>query len=93
MYIYGSLDRSPTELTRNFGMAWGIGGWLLTPFLQKIGLERMSQLRDRVAAGLTTTFASSYTDQVSLPGALQLDTIVAYARMATGSKYLIMPVG
>jgi NADPH:quinone reductase len=24
VYIYGSLDKSPTELTRNYGMAWGI---------------------------------------------------------------------
>jgi NADPH:quinone reductase len=91
VYIYGSLDRGPTELTRNFGMAWGIGGWLLTPFLQKIGPEGMQRLVSRVAAGLTTTFASSYTDQVSLAGALQLEAITAYARQATGSKYLIVP--
>ena len=91
VYIYGSLDRGPTELTRNYGMAWGIGGWLLTPFLQKIGLDGMIRLRRRVAAELTTTFASSYTDQVSLAGALQLDAITAYSRQATGSKYLIIP--
>ena len=72
-------------------MAWGIGGWLLTPFLQKIGLEGMLRLRGRVAAELTTTFASSYTDRVSLAGALQLEAISAYARQATGSKYLIIP--
>jgi len=91
VYIYGSLDRGPTELTRNFGMAWGVGGWLLTPFLQRIGLEGMARLRSRVAAELTTTFASSYTDQVSLAGALQLEAIAAYSRQATGQKYLIMP--
>jgi NADPH2:quinone reductase len=91
VYIYGSLDRGPTELTRNYGMAWGTGGWLLTPFLQKIGLDGMMRLRSRVAAELTTTFASSYTDQVSLAGALQLDAIAAYSRQATGSKYLIIP--
>ena len=91
VYIYGSLDRGPTELTRNFGLAWGIGGWLLTPFLQKIGPEAMQRLLSRVAAGLTTTFASSYTDRVSLAGALQLEAITAYARQATGSKYLIIP--
>jgi NADPH:quinone reductase len=91
VYIYGSLDRGPTELTRNFGMAWGIGGWLLTPFLQKIGPESVQRLRRRVAAELTTTFASSYTDRVSLVGALQLEAITAYARQATGSKYLIIP--
>jgi len=91
VYIYGSLDRGPTELTRNFGMAWGIGGWLLTPFLQKIGPDGMQRLRQRVAAELTTTFASTYTDQVSLAGALRLDAITAYARQATGSKFLIIP--
>jgi NADPH:quinone reductase len=91
VYIYGSLDRGPTELTRNYGMAWGVGGWLLTPFLQKIGPDGLERLRSRVAAGLTTTFASSYTNQVSLAGALQPDAIAAYARQATGSKYLIIP--
>ncbi len=91
VYLYGSLDRGPTELTRNFGMAWGIGGWLLTPFLQRIGLEGLARLRSRVAAELTTTFASTYTDQVSLPGALQLGAMAAYSQQATGQKYLIMP--
>ena len=91
VYIYGGLDRGPTELTRNFGMAWGIGGWLLTPFLLRIGLDGVVRLRNRVAAGLTTTFASGYTDQVSLPGALALDAIAAYSRQATGQKYLIIP--
>ena len=91
VYIYGSLDRGPTELIRSYGMAWGIGGWLLTPFLQKVGLARVAQLRDQVAAGLTTTFASSYTAQVSLPGALSLEAIADYGRQATGSKYVIIP--
>jgi NADPH:quinone reductase len=91
LYIYGGLDQGPTELTRNYGFAWGIGGWLLTPFLQRIGLDGMIRLRDQVAAGLLTTFASRYTAEVSLPGALRLDAIAEYARRATGSKYLIRP--
>jgi NADPH:quinone reductase len=91
VYIYGSLDRGPTELTRSFGMAWGVGGWLLTPFLQRIGAAGVARLRRRVAAGLTTTFASGYTSQVSLAGALAPDAIADYARQATGSKYLIIP--
>ena len=91
VYIYGGLDRGPTELPRSFGFAWGLGGWLLTPFLQKIGPESMARLRDRVAAGLKTTFASSYTAEVSLAGALRLDAIADYGRQATGSKYLITP--
>jgi NADPH2:quinone reductase len=91
VYIYGGLDRSPTEFVRNFGMAWGIGGWLLTPFLQKLGLPGMLRLRERVVAELTTTFASHYTDHVSLAGALALDAIGTYARQATGQKFLIRP--
>jgi hypothetical protein len=91
VYIYGSLDRGPTELTRGFGMAWGLGGWLLTPFLQKIGAAGVARLRNRVADGLATTFASSYAGQMSLAGALQPATIAQYGRMATGSKYVIVP--
>lgn len=91
VYIYGGLDRSPTVLNRSFGMAWGIGGWLLTPFLAKIGVDAMMRLRQRVANGLQTTFASHYTDRVSLSGALSLEAIAGYSKQATGQKYLIVP--
>jgi NADPH2:quinone reductase len=91
VYIYGGLDRGPTEFNRTFGMAWGMGGWLLTPFLQKIGFEAAQKLRERVAAEIKTTFASTYTKQVSLAEALNLDEIAVYARQATGEKYLIDP--
>jgi NADPH2:quinone reductase len=91
VYIYGSLDRGPTELTRGYGMAWGLGGWLLTPFLQKIGPAEVARLRSRVAAGLVTTFASKYAGQMSLAGALQPAAVAQYGRMATGSKFLIVP--
>jgi NADPH2:quinone reductase len=91
VYIYGGLDRTPTELTRNFGMAWGLGGWLLTPFLQKIGPEEAQKLRERVAAEIKTTFASTYTKEVSLADALSLDAISVYGKQATGEKYLINP--
>ncbi len=93
VYIYGSLDHGPTELTRSFGFAWGVGGWLLTGFLARIGEDGRDRLRGRVAAELASTFASSYAGRVSLAGALALDAISAYARQATGSKYLIMPAG
>jgi NADPH2:quinone reductase len=91
VYIYGGLDRGPTQFQRTFGMAWGIGGWLLTPFLQKIGFEAAQALRQRVAAEITTTFASTYTKEISLAGALDLDEIAVYGRQATGEKYLIAP--
>ena len=91
VYVYGGLDRGPTELTRNFGMAWGIGGWLLTGFLQRVGAERAQKLRERVAAEIKTTFASHYTKEVSLAEALRLDEIAVYSKQATGQKYLINP--
>jgi len=91
VYIYGGLQPGPTELTRTYGMAWGVGGWLLTPFLQKIGRADQTRLRQRVAANLKTTFASHYTKVVSLPEALQPDNIAAYSKRATGAKYLINP--
>jgi NADPH2:quinone reductase len=91
VYVYGSLDTGPTELKRNFGAAWGIGGWLLPGFLQKIGPEAGQRLRMRVVAGLTTTFASHYTREVSLAEALSLEAIAVYGRRSTGEKYLINP--
>jgi NADPH2:quinone reductase len=91
VYIYGSLDRGPTEFTRTFGTAWGIGGWLLTPFLQRIGFEAAQKLRERVASEIKTTFASTYTKEISLAQALALEEIAVYGKLATGAKYLINP--
>ncbi len=91
VYIYGGLNTGPTELARSYGMMWGLGGWLLTPFLMKIGAAEGQKLRERVAAELKTTFASHYTAEISLAEALQLDTIAAYNKRATGEKYLINP--
>ncbi len=91
VYIYGGLDRTTTELTRSYGMAWGIGGWLLPNFMAKVGMEVMGRLRARVAAELKTTFASHYTKEVSLTEALTLDAVKVYGKQATGEKYLINP--
>ena len=91
VYIYGGLDRRPTEFNRAFGAAWGIGGWLLPPFLQKIGVEAAEALRQRVANEIKTTFASAYTAEVSLSEALTLEAITVYGKQATGEKYLINP--
>jgi NADPH:quinone reductase-like Zn-dependent oxidoreductase len=91
VYIYGGLDLRPTEVNRTFGMTWGIGGWLLFPFLQKIGMADGLRLRQRVVAELKTTFASHYTQVVSLQEALELSHIAVYAKRATGEKYLINP--
>jgi len=91
VYIYGTLDTSPTVLDRNFGFAWGVGGWLLWPFLQRIGAEASARLRERIVAELKTTFASRYRKEVSLAEALHLDEIAVYGKRATGAKYLINP--
>ena len=75
LYIYGSLDMSPTVINRNFGFSWGINAWLLTPFIQKVGPEKTQELQKRVANELTTTFASHYSDEISLTDALQADVV------------------
>lgn len=91
LYIYGGLDRGPTEFNRAFGMAWSMGGWLLTPFLQRIGPAAAQALRERVASEITSTFASTYTQEVSLAEALSLEAIAVYGKQATGEKYLVTP--
>ena len=91
VYLYGGLDRAPTEFNRNFGMTWGMGGWLLFPFLQKIGATETERLKQRVAAEIKTTFASHYTREVSMAEALQLDAIAVYGKAATGEKFLVNP--
>ena len=93
VYIYGALNQSTISLpnNRSFGMYWGIGGWLLTPFLENAGMEKNTELRQRVSSEIKTTFASSYTKEISLAQALSLDEIMVYGSMATGKKFLINP--
>ena len=91
VYIYGGLDMSPTILNRAYGMQWGLGGWLLTPMIGRIGMERFQVMRERVAKEITTTFASHYTQEISLEEMLQPDIIRGYAKQATGEKYLVNP--
>ena len=91
VYVYGGLDRSPMVLRRDFGMSWGLGGWLLRPFLARIGDERAEGLRQRVAAEITTTFASSYGTRLSLADVVDPAQVARYGRMATGDKALVTP--
>lgn len=91
VYIYGGLDTGPIELSRAYGMAWGVGGWLLFPFLMKIGPVEGQKLRERVVWELKTTFASHYTKVVSLQEALDPSNLAVYAKRATGEKFLINP--
>lgn len=91
VYIYGRLDLSPTVIPPGVGMAWGTGGYLLTYFLQKVGAEGRARLRKRVMDELKTTFASHYTDEISLREALNPDTLRTYNAKKTGEKFLINP--
>ena len=91
VYIYGGLDMQPTVLNRTFGMQWGLGGWLLTPMIGRIGMERFGAMRQRVAKEIKTTFASHYTQEISLEEMLKPEIIRGYAKQATGEKYLVNP--
>ncbi|MEM7612285.1 MAG: zinc-binding dehydrogenase [Pseudomonadota bacterium] len=91
VYLYGGLDTSPTVLSRGYGMAWGVGGWLLPNFLAKADPEVGMRLRARVVKELKTTFASHYTDEISLSEALQADVVARYNAKATGTKFLVCP--
>jgi len=91
VYIYGSLEPGPTVLQRAWGLAWGVGGWLVMPVLERLGAETAARLRARAVAELTTTFASHYSEEVSLTEMLRPEAIAVYGRRATGSKYLVRP--
>ena len=91
VYLYGTLDPSPTEIVRSFGFAWGVGGWLLFPYMQTLGREGQARLRQRVVDELHTTFASRYADTLSLAQLLSAERIGFYARRATGAKVLVDP--
>ena len=91
VYIYGGLDQSPTVLNRSFGMQWGLGGWLLTPWIGKFGMETFQKMRQRVANEIKTTFATNYVKTISFQEMLQPEIIKKYAKQATGEKYLVSP--
>ena len=91
VYIYGGLDPTPTVLNRSYGLQWGLGGWLLTPMIGRIGMERFAEMRQRVVREIKTTFASHYTQEISLEDMLLPDNIKAYAKQGTGAKYLVNP--
>ena len=91
VYIYGGLDQSPTILKRSYGMSWGLGGWLLTPMIGRIGMEKFQAMRARVAKEIKTTFASTYANEISFEEMLQPEIIKSYAKQATGQKYLVNP--
>ncbi|MDB2326841.1 zinc-binding dehydrogenase [Candidatus Actinomarina sp.] len=91
VYIYGGLDPSPTILKRSYGMSWGLGGWLLTPMLEKIGMEKFQEMRARISKEIKTTFASEYSKEISFEEMLQPEIINSYVKQKTGSKFLVNP--
>ena len=91
VYLYGGLDTSPTTLNRGYGMAWGVGGWLLPNFLSRVGQEVATRLRTRVATEMKTTFASHYTNEISLAEALDAGIVAQYNSKSTGKKFLVCP--
>ncbi|GAA5316811.1 MAG: zinc-binding dehydrogenase [Candidatus Pelagadaptatus aseana] len=91
VYLYGSLDMSPTTLNRAYGMSWGVGGWLLPNFLARAGMEKVIAMRTRVASELQTTFASHYTRELSFAEMLDADMARQYNAKLTGEKYLLCP--
>ncbi|MEO1043743.1 MAG: zinc-binding dehydrogenase [Pseudomonadota bacterium] len=91
VYIYGRLDLSPSTIPPSVGMAWGVGGFLLPNFLATISQEDRMKMGGRVMAQLKTTFASQYTDEISLTDVLNPDIIAKYDAKATGTKFLVNP--
>jgi NADPH:quinone reductase-like Zn-dependent oxidoreductase len=89
--IYGMLDPAPTVLERSFGFSWELSGFILPEFLGTAGPERLGQMRARITAGLGTTFASRFGTRVPLDQMLERDQVLAYARMQTGHKALVVP--
>jgi len=93
VHVYGRLDPRPLEVDLSIGLAWQVGGWLLTNFLREVTPEDVGRMRTRVATELTTTFASTYGAEISLADVLSPEAIAGYARRGTGQKYLIAPHG
>lgn len=89
VYIYGYLERGPTTLPPGLGMAWGVGGWLVFSFWRDLPPERRAALQARIAAELTTTFATRYEREWTLAGLLTPEALRACAQMATGGKCLL----
>jgi len=91
VYIYGRLDTGETILTSGYGLYWGVGGWLLTPHLEKVGMERMVEMRMFSVAERNGIFASEYTSEISLTDMLDPEICKAYDKKATGEKFLVVP--
>ncbi len=91
VYVYGSLDFSPTVLNRAYGMFWGIGGWLLMPFLMKAGPEKVAQMHKRVADEINSTFKAHFEHELNFEQAMTPEVIYKYNAKKTGQKVILNP--
>ncbi|MBT5488348.1 MAG: zinc-binding dehydrogenase [Halieaceae bacterium] len=88
-YIYGQLDMSATELTRGYGWVWSVSGWLLTPFMNRAGPDRVARMRKRVVDEIDSTFLSHYSSRLSLQASLSATAVADYGARKTGQKTLL----
>ena len=88
-YIYGQLDMSATELTRGYGWVWSVSGWLLTPFMNRAGPDRVARMRQRVVDEIDSTFLSHYSSRLSLQASLSAKAVADYGARKTGQKTLL----
>ena len=91
VYIYGSLNQAPTTFSRSFGLYWSISGWLVTPIIQKLGVEGFMAMQKRVADEIDTTFKSDFHKSISLDEMCEPDHILEYVKAGSGKKYLVKP--
>ncbi len=91
LYFFGGLNPAPVTFQRDFGMAWGMGGWLLQNALARFGAERREAIKMRVRNQLTELFASSFHKQIPLADMLAAEHYGVFTRLATGQKFLVRP--
>ena len=91
VYIYGRLDTGETILGGGLGLYWGVGGWLLTPHLEKVGGERMMEMRMYTVEERNGIFKSDYSSEISLMDMIDPEIAKGYEKKATGEKVLVNP--
>ncbi|WP_417610836.1 NADH oxidase [Parasphingorhabdus sp.] len=91
VYIYGRLDTGETILGGGLGLYWGVGGWLLTPHLEKVGKERMMEMRMYTVEERNGIFNSDYSSEISLMDMIDPEIAKGYEKKATGEKVLVNP--
>ncbi len=91
VYIYGRLDTGETILGGGLGLYWGVGGWLLTPHLEQVGMERMMEMRMYSVEERNGIFNSEYSSEISLLDMIDPAIAKGYEKKATGEKVLVNP--